>query len=315
MELRHLRYFVAVAEALSYRKAAARLHIAAPAISGQIKDLEADLEVQLLDRDTGGVRLTDAGAAFLEQARHVLADAEQAGAVARDAAKGERGHLRVAYFAPILMGFMPASLQAFHKRSPGVEVTLIEMPLSEQITAIEIGTVQIGFTICKGTDLPCRLRSTEIVRTPMLAVMGREHRLARETRVSLADLANEPLAFVTAKKGAASVHAELMRRVFAARGLATGPLREVVGTEAFRARLEGGLIVSLITAAGSLARSEDLVVKPLRETGPDLFAELHALWCEERKSQMAMNFVAVMRAVAPREMRRALTGERPKFPA
>src|SRR4051812_45154916 len=114
MELRHLRYFVAVAEELNYRKASERLRVAQPALSSQIKDLEFDVGVRLLDRDTGGVRLTDAGAAFLEEARLILAHAEQAVAVARGAAKGRGGRATVGFFAPIFMGVMPAPLKADH---------------------------------------------------------------------------------------------------------------------------------------------------------------------------------------------------------
>lgn len=88
MELRHLRYFVAVAEELNYRKAASRLAVAQPALSTQIIDLEAEIGVRLLDRDTGGVRLTHAGAAFLKKARFILKHARLAVRIARSAAKG-----------------------------------------------------------------------------------------------------------------------------------------------------------------------------------------------------------------------------------
>lgn len=95
MELRHLRYFVAVAEELNYRKAALRLQVAQPALSTQIMDLESELRVRLLDRDTGGVRLTRAGAAFLKKALFILKHARLAVRVARTAAKGRTGRLTV----------------------------------------------------------------------------------------------------------------------------------------------------------------------------------------------------------------------------
>jgi DNA-binding transcriptional LysR family regulator len=85
--------------------------------------------VRLLDRDTGGVRLTDAGAAFLAEVRLILAHAEQAVAGGAEAAKGRRGRLTVGYFAPIFMGLMPASLKAFREKFPDVEVVLVEMPI------------------------------------------------------------------------------------------------------------------------------------------------------------------------------------------
>src|SRR3954470_17700247 len=120
MELRHLRYFVAVGEALNFRKAAERLRVAQPALSSQIQDLEADVGARLFDRNTAGVRLTDAGGAFLAEVRQILAHAERAGTVAREAARGRRGRLIVGYFAPIFMGLMPGSLKAFREKYPEV---------------------------------------------------------------------------------------------------------------------------------------------------------------------------------------------------
>src|SRR3954447_15768036 len=120
MELRHLRYFVAVAEELNYRKASERLRVAQPALSSQIKDLESDVGATLLDRDTGGVQLTDAGTVFLEQARLIVAQAQHAVVAAQEAAQGRRGRLTLGYFAPIFMGLMPATLRAYRERFPDV---------------------------------------------------------------------------------------------------------------------------------------------------------------------------------------------------
>ena len=95
-----------------------------------------------------------------------------------------------------------------------------------------------------------------------------------------------------------------MRRVFAARGLKIKSLRQIDGVEAFRATLESGLGVSLIAESGSLSQSRDLVLRPLKETGPDLNLELHALWRDDQTSQLTANFIAVMQQIAPREIRR-----------
>src|SRR5664279_401085 len=116
MELRHLRYFVTVAEELNFRRAAERLHVVQPALSRQIKDLEYDLRVRLLDRDTVRVRLTDAGRVFLDEARQILAHAERAKEMARDAAAGRRGRLVIGNVGPVTTSFMPASLTAFRAR-------------------------------------------------------------------------------------------------------------------------------------------------------------------------------------------------------
>jgi DNA-binding transcriptional LysR family regulator len=295
MELRHLRYFVAVAEELNYRKAAGRLRVAQPALSSQIQDLEQELGVRLLDRNTGGVRLTDAGAAFLEETRATLAQAERASLVAREAAKGLRGRLTVGYLAPLLMGFMPASLKEFHERFPEVDVSLVEMPLGEQLEALETGAIQIGFTVGSELPLAANLQQILVVRSPIRAVVGRGHRLARRAKVSLADLAREPLVCFSIKKGTVSVHGEIMRRKLTARGFKVGPVRPIEGAEVFRATLESGLGVSLIAEIGSLSRSRDLLFKPLQETGDDLVIELNAVWRRGQASQIVTNFVELLR--------------------
>lgn len=302
MELRHLRYFVAVAEELNFRKAAERLHVAQPALSSQIQDLEYDLGVKVLERNTGGVRLTDAGAAFLAAARLTLAQAEEAVAAARDAEKGRRGRLRVGYIAPLLMGFMPASLKAFHRQYPDVEVDPVEMPLGDQMAALKSRAIHLGFAIGGLGPLPPGMQHVPVVRSPIRAVVARGHRLARLRRISLTELKDEPLLSLAVKRGS-TVHGDIIRRIFAARALKHSPVRSVESVEIFRDSLEGGLGVSLIAESGSLARNPGLRFKALRETGEDLFLDLHALWPEGATSKLTANFLAVIQQVAPRESR------------
>jgi DNA-binding transcriptional LysR family regulator len=305
MELRHLRYFVAVAEELNYRRASERLRVAQPALSSQIKDLEEEVGARLLDRDTGGVRLTDAGATFLEEARLIVAHAARAMVVAREAAQGRRGRLTVGYFAPIFMGLMPASLKAFREKFPDVEVVLVELPIADQLAALEAGTIQIAFTVGGSTPIPPSVQSMRVAQSAIRAVMRRDHRLARARQVALAELEHEQLLCFTPRKGVGSVQGEIMRRAFAARGLKIKSLRQIDGVEAFRATLESGVGVSLIAESGSLSQSENLVLRPIKEAGPDLELSLEALWREEQASQLTTNFIAVMKAVAPRKTRAA----------
>jgi DNA-binding transcriptional LysR family regulator len=300
MELRHLRYFVAVAEELNFRKAAERLHVSQPALSSQIQDLESELAVRLLDRNTGGVRLTGAGTAFLEATRRTLAQAQHAVTLAREAERGARGRLTVGFYAPLLMGFMPAGLTAFHQQFPGVDVNLVELSLGEQIAALESQSIQLGFAIAGYRSFPRGLEHVKVVRSPIRAVVGRGHRLARRPRVALAELTPEPLLSLAPVKGS-TVHCDRIRSVFQARDLKIRPIRSIVGAEAFRAYLESGLGVSLIAEVGSLARSPDLRFKPLTDTGEDLFLELHALWSAGPASTLVTNFIAALQQVAPHE--------------
>jgi DNA-binding transcriptional LysR family regulator len=304
MELRHLRYFVAVAEELNYRKASERLHLAPPALSHQIKCLEEELGFQLFDRDTGGVRLTDAGKVFLAGARLTLAQSQQTVSMAADAAAGNRGQLTVGYVEPVLMGFMPACLMAFHGEYPNVEVVLKEMPIEDQIAALESGVVQIGFAVDDVSHLPQGLRHALIVHSPIRAIMARTNPLAALPEVTMDDLARERLLCLTLDKNVDSLHAELVRRHFAAHGLKLGPIRQVEGPEAFRAALESGIGVSLIAEIGGISRSQALVTKAIRGPGSDGILRLHALWRGDGGSRIVANFVELMQKLAPGKMSR-----------
>ncbi len=127
MELRHLRYFVAVAEELSFRRAAGRLHIAQPPLSAQIKQLEEELEVRLLERDSHKVALTAAGAVFLEHARRLLREATEAVFAGKRAARGETGRTSNGFVASLAHGVLPGILRAFRRRYPEVQLQLSEM--------------------------------------------------------------------------------------------------------------------------------------------------------------------------------------------
>ena len=144
MELRQLRYFCAVAEELSYARAARRLFIAQPALSIQVRHLEQELGVKLLLRTTRRVELTHAGSTFYTEAREILARAETAGKHAQDAAQGLIGVLRVAMLSNIATQDLGNRVRSFQSRFPGVKVTLLEATTHRQIRLILGGEVDIG---------------------------------------------------------------------------------------------------------------------------------------------------------------------------
>jgi len=303
MELRHFRYFVAVAEALNFRKASHLLHVAQPTLSKQIKDLETELGVQLLDRDTHGVRLTPAGAVFLKEIRLSLIQVEEAIAATRATNAGPRKSLTIGYVASLLVRFMPPTLKAFNEAFPGIEVVLVELPLSKQLAAVKSGAVQLGFTLRDGSEPPCPLPHFEIIRSPLCVALSRSHRLAAMDSVPLGALVREPLVCLAAQRGSPREHLAIMRRIFATRGLKTGPIKEIEGTEALRATLESGLGVSLVAGIGTLAEAENVVLKPLADIGADLMLEVLAVWAEDPPPAMIADFVAGMHRIALQEMR------------
>jgi DNA-binding transcriptional LysR family regulator len=144
VELRHLRYFVAVAEALSFRKAATRLSISEPAVSQQVADLENDLGQKLFNRDSRQVELTEVGRVFLRGARRTLASAKEAVAQAQEAAAGERGSLSIGTIGQIMYAFLPDALARFRGRFPLVEVTVLDMDNQTRLEALENGKIMLG---------------------------------------------------------------------------------------------------------------------------------------------------------------------------
>jgi DNA-binding transcriptional LysR family regulator len=144
MELRHFRYFIAVAEESSLGRAAHRLHVSQPALSQQISDLEDELGLKLFTRNSRGVELTEAGRAFLIGGRRVLAAAKQAAEQAQEAAKGERGRLVIGSLGAATVSFLSGVLSRFREQHPLVEVTVLQMNNRAQVEAVLNGSIMLG---------------------------------------------------------------------------------------------------------------------------------------------------------------------------
>ena len=144
MELRHLRYFVAVAEELNFRRAAERLHLAQPALSAQIKGLEEELEVKLLQRTTRSVRLTPGGRLLLNEARVVLEAVQRAEQRMRRAGHGLVGTLRLGMITPIANAWLAGVLRPFRQQYPGVQLSLFDLTSTEQLRRLRAGELDAG---------------------------------------------------------------------------------------------------------------------------------------------------------------------------
>ncbi|KXU37614.1 hypothetical protein AXK11_02125 [Cephaloticoccus primus] len=293
MELRHLRYFVAVAEALNFRRAAERLHVAQPALSKQIQQMEDRLGVKLLHRNTGGVRLTDAGAVMLDEARDILERVEMAEAAVQDAASGSAGRLNVGNLGAITACFLPQALSLFRKRYPQVEVNLIETGVYDQLENLQSGKVHLGFMAERRLALPPALEAVEVLSTRPGVVMHGEHALASHPSISLDDLAMESLLTV-GEPGRQARHQQYLHEIFASRGIRHRPLRRVGSFESLMAMIESGLGVSILLP---LARGTDNVVyRPIKEEGEDLTAHVFAVWRRGIESQILQNFLSTLRS-------------------
>jgi DNA-binding transcriptional LysR family regulator len=285
---------VAVAEQLNYRKAAELLRVARPALSTQIMDLEEELGVKLFDRDTGGVRLTSAGASFLENARAILRQAQAAMVAAREAASGERGRLTVGYMEALSAAYLAPKLAAFRKRYPKVEVTVRELILQEHIPALLAGDIDVGFTFGPCQSVPETLQHFPLLRTPMRVAVGPGHRLARLRRIALAELSGETFVCLSNPKRTRTLHAEQTRAFLAMRGIAPGTLRPADGFESLLALISSGAGVAILPELMRSARTAGVSFKPIKESGPDLFAELAALCRQGESFRIERNFISIL---------------------
>jgi DNA-binding transcriptional LysR family regulator len=211
-DLRQLRYFVAVAEALSFTQAAQRLHISQPPLSQQIQSLEADLGVRLLDRSKRRVALTEPGRLFLDEARKILSQADAARSLVADAAAGFTGQLRLAYTVSVSFHpALPETLLRFTQAAHGVRVMLSEMYTGPQYDAILAGQIDVGFlrSIPAGAANSRELNVEVVDHERLVVAMPKDHRLAGRASVRMRDLARERFV-AQPRRLAATLHDRLM---------------------------------------------------------------------------------------------------------
>lgn len=190
LELRHLRYFRVVAEELHFGRAAARLAVAQPTLSVQIKQLEARVGARLFERHTRQVALTDAGRTLDEAARRILRDVDIALEATREVHAGHAGVLRVGFGPTLMLSTLAHVVRTYRQRHPGVRIDLREMPTSEQLTALLRGDLDVGFV--RGADADPRLHVELFAREPLLIALHADHPGAGAARVPLASLAHDP---------------------------------------------------------------------------------------------------------------------------
>jgi DNA-binding transcriptional LysR family regulator len=188
-ELRHLRYFAAVAEELNFSRAAERLHMAQPPLSAAIRQLERELGVDLFTRTSREVKLTDAGRAFLDGARRTLAEADRAVEDAKRAAAGELGRLRIGYSWSTRFETLPALGKAFRTSHPGVELLAQEMWNAQMAPAFANGSIDLAISLCP--EIASELELATIRRERLVALLPRSHSLAGEQAIPLSSLADE----------------------------------------------------------------------------------------------------------------------------
>ncbi len=266
MELRHLRYFVHVAEELHFGRAARRLGVSQPPLSQQIHVLEEEIGTRLFERTNRRVELTEVGKLFLPEARAALEQAAHAVEVARRAHRGEIGEVTIGMTASApFTGAVTKAILAFRQSSPDVRLTMSEMPSPLQIEALNAGSLQVGFL--RGAqlpDLPIGLTATEIYEDRLVLVLREDHPLAQSGGpVTMKELADEFFVFYVRGLGA-GFHEQWLALCHRA-GFEPKIAQEVHELSTLLGLIAAGLGVTVLAASLQALQVEHVVYRPLKE--------------------------------------------------
>ena len=289
MELRHLRYFVAVAEELHFGRAAERLFMAQPPLSQQIQQLERELGVTLFQRTSRRVQLTPAGEAFLPESRQVLAGVETATQAARRAATGEIGRLGIGFAASATYDLLPAVLHDFRERFPEIALSLQELNAAEQTQALHDRRIQVGFA--RPYVETSKVRVEAVLREPFLVALPESHPLARQTDLALSQLADE--LFVSFPEQPPPSYAQAVRRVCETAGFTPRVVQEVREMQTAISLVAAGLGIALLPASVRHLHRDGVAYCALREPAPR--TELAVVSRQDDPSPVLQNFLAVVR--------------------
>lgn len=291
MELKHLTSFVAVADHLSFVRAAGQLHISQPALTGQIQKLEEELGVQLLTRNRRTVRLTEVGNIFLEEARATLARARQAAERAQKAARGEVGRLSISFVSSAALEVVPRIVVEFRKQYPEVTLDLINLQTVSQVDQLLEKTVDIGFL-----RLPLsneRLNITAIHREEFVLILYKGHRLAKKKRLRLAELSDEP--FVAYGRRWAPGFFDSVMQMCAREGFIPTIVQETGEMYTAIALVAAGVGAAIVPHSVARAQSGNIVMKPLSKLGG--YSEIALATRAGNHSTLIQAFISVARRV------------------
>ena len=301
MELRHLRYFVAVAEEENVSRAALKLHVSQPGVSRQIRDLEEEIGFQLFERSAKSLRLTAAGKTFLDEARAVLHRVEEAVKKARSVVGSTEGEIDVGYAPSLTIEILPRALRAFAGKYPKVRVALHDLSTEEMGVAIAGGESAGGVDGAGRERKMLRgLEFKELARYTMCVAVAPKHALARLKVITLAQVAGEPL-IAYSRKEYPEYHA-MLQKLFAATGRKPRIAEEHDGVTSIVAAVESGGGLALMPSCVACMAGPRLKLIPMAAPAPEI--PVGAAWRNETGVRdLVKGFVEGIDRVTPRKRR------------
>jgi DNA-binding transcriptional LysR family regulator len=304
MELRHLRYFIAVAEELNFTRAAERLHVSQPPLSQQIKQLEEEVQVQLFDRNRRWVRLTGAGRLFLEHARQVLVQVERGVFAARRTLGGEVDRLSVASTPWTNLTAVPHILRRFSEVHRQIQIEVQTLNSVLQVRAVKARTVDVGFMFPRQADEALRIE--RLVGYPLVVALPATHRLATRTHLSPGDLAGE--SYVMLAADVAPAYGAIVTKYWERAGVAMRERLKVDQAHAVIDLVAAGAGFALVPSSVEECEKQRIVCRRLAPAPPEL--ELSLAWARGVDSPAINALLGVAREVIEQPRARGGRGSR-----
>jgi DNA-binding transcriptional LysR family regulator len=292
MELRRLRYFVAVAEELSFNRAARRLHMAQPPLSVQIKNLEEELGVLLFERTSRGVLLTEAGELLLEEARRIIVQVDQTVGLVRRVGHGEVGRLTLGFVPSASNETLPPILSAFGERFPGVELFLREMRPDLIVRRLHDRQIDAGLLYLPLEDPS--LGVERVSREPLVLAVPEKHPLASEEAADLASFADEPFILPANYQQMPGLYGQVVGACRQAGFVPRAVQKDVWLMQTIVGLVAGGTGVALVPASLRNLRRKGVVYGPVRGLTPTV--ELGVIWRREDHGTVLASFLNVARS-------------------
>ena len=293
MELRHLRYFIAVAEELHFGRAAKRLAMSQPPLSQQIKLLEEEIGVVLFLRTKRQVELTAAGEVFLGEARRTIAQAEHSIRAARRAARGEIGQLAVGFVSSAVYGQVPSIFRLMRNRYPEVSLLLQDLTREEQVEAVKANRIDVGLIrppVLAAESLAMRV----IWRETLMVALPEGNPLAAETEIAMEALAGE--SFIQIPRHVAPGFYDQCIRICAQAGFSPRIVQEARTTPTIVSLISCGMGVSILPSSLKSLQRSGVVYRPLQRPSPT--TDMAVIWRPADESPTLRSFLKIIWEVA-----------------
>ena len=288
MELRHLRYFIAVAENSSFSKAAKQLHMAQPPLSYEISILEKELHTRLIDRSTRPIKLTESGKFFYKKAINILQEIENTCKDTHQIDNGIYGSITIGFTGSVIFDIIPKSVHLFNTIYPSIRLHLLQLSTAEQIERLQNNTIDIGFlcSVPNFTDLCSKI----IIKEPFMLALPANHYLSTEIKpIDLRRLHNEH--FITTYKSFGEYYYNTIERLFLINNLRPKIVQEVSNLLTIMAFIKSGLGISIVPKSIQNFDIKDIIFKEIKNTK---YLTTVAVWKKDTDNFLIYKFIKLL---------------------